>query len=241
MYHDRFSRNLSLIGLEGMEKLQKSRVAVIGLGGVGSAAAEALARAGVGCLVLIDGDTIKATNLNRQLTALESNLGKLKAFEVEKRLKDINPKLKTIVYADYVRAGKMDEFSLKETDYIVDAIDDMAAKLALILYADKESIPLISSMGMGRRLDPTQVRVADIYKTAACPLAKKLRSVLRKEGVRALKTVFSLEPPMKEKQVPRPSSEAALQTEEKFVGSMAFVPPAAGFALAAQVVRDLLG
>ncbi|MBR0208959.1 MAG: tRNA threonylcarbamoyladenosine dehydratase, partial [Oscillospiraceae bacterium] len=192
---DQFSRTRMLLGTEGVERLARARVAVIGLGGVGSYALEALARGGVGAFVLIDGDTLALTNLNRQILALHSTLGMPKTEAAARRVRDINPDAGICTRELFITAQNAGELPLEGCDYIIDAIDTVSAKLALTLRARELGVPIISSMGTGNRLDPTALRVADLADTSNDPLARVMRKELRRRGVEHLKVLCSSEPP----------------------------------------------
>ncbi len=217
-------RSISLIGEENIEKLKKSTVTVLGLGGVGSYAAEALARSGVGKLVLVDFSVIQSSNINRQIYALHSTVGKAKTILAAKRIADINPACEVVLFQEKITKETAGKF-LIETDAVIDAIDDIAAKVAVAKYCYENKIPLISSMGTGNKIDAQKLRVADIYRTKICPLAKKMRHELKKECVPELKVVFSEEPPMNRNVPP---------------SSMIFVPAAAGLLLAKEIIFSLL-
>jgi tRNA A37 threonylcarbamoyladenosine dehydratase len=223
-----FHRTELLIGPEGLAILGRSRVRVCGLGGVGSYAAEALARAGIGSLVLVDHDVICPTNINRQIHALTTTVGQPKVQVMAERLRKINPRLELILWQEFFTAEGAEVIFASPVDYVVDAIDTVPAKVDLILTARERGLPIVSSMGMGNKLDPTCLQVTDIAKTHTCPLAKAVRRRLRQAGVnKGVKVVFSTEPPLR---VPGGAP-----------GSISYVPPVAGFFLAACVIRDLLG
>ena len=235
---DQFSRTELLLGREGVERLARARVAVFGLGGVGGYAVEALARGGVGALDLIDSDRVSLTNLNRQILATHETLGRYKADAARDRVLSINPE--AVVNARRVFCGPdtAGEFDFARYDYVVDAIDTVTGKLALIQEAQAAGVPVISCMGAGNKLDPAAFRVADIYETSVCPLARVMRRELKRRGVRCLKVVYSQEPPR--------APEGALYQESlegevrrQGPGSCAFVVAAAGMLLAGEVVRDL--
>ncbi|HHW44535.1 MAG TPA: tRNA threonylcarbamoyladenosine dehydratase [Desulfotomaculum sp.] len=231
---DIFARTELLIGQEGLEVLQNSRVMVFGLGGVGSYAAEALARAGVGNLVLIDCDCVAPSNINRQIHALLSTLGKPKALLMAERTRQINPRLVVEARVERYTPGDGERFLSDTPDYVVDAIDDGQAKVDLLAGCVCRGIPVVSAMGAGNKLDPTAFRVADIAETAVCPLARVVRRRLRERGIHTgVKVVFSTEPPL-------PSRGTAPDNGRTVPGSISFVPPVAGFILAGVVVRDLL-
>ncbi|NLF80793.1 MAG: tRNA threonylcarbamoyladenosine dehydratase [Clostridia bacterium] len=222
-----FDRGLALIGKDGLARLAAASIAVCGLGGVGSYIAEVLARSGIGTLLLIDADTIAPSNINRQLCALHSTLGRPKAEIMAERIADINPACR--VEARRIMLTPGDDYAslFSGTDYIADAIDDLPAKIALIRYAHTRPIPLISAMGAGRRLDPTALAVADIAQTYGCPLARRLRKSLREQGIeQGVQVVFSSEPPR--------------ELREGKLGSMIFVPAAMGLLMASVIVRYLL-
>lgn len=238
---DRFSRTKLLIGTQKMEKLAASRVAVFGVGGVGGYTVEALARSGVGTLDLIDNDTVSITNINRQIIATQSTVGKYKVDVAKERVLDINPNAVVNVYQTFYLPETADQFDFSQYDYVVDAIDTVTGKIALAVQAEEAGVPLISSMGAGNKMDPTAFEVTDIYKTSVCPLAKVMRRELKKRGIKKMKVVYSKEEPM----TPL-AEEVALSMEEAGVrrqipGSMAFVPSVAGLIVAGEVVRDLVG
>lgn len=224
-----FSRTELLIGRPALDRLRKAKVVVFGLGGVGSYTVEALARAGIGHLVLVDYDTINLTNLNRQLIATHETLGRLKVEAARDRIMTINPEMIVDVHATMYLPGDPDRLKLfEQTDYIVDAVDNVTAKLDLAEQADRLSIPLISSMGTGNKLDPTRFEVADIFQTSVCPLCRVMRRELRKRGVKHLNVVYSREQPR-------------CQSEQTFPASISFVPPISGLIMAGEVVRHLIG
>lgn len=228
-----FSRIELLIGEEALLKLKNARVAVFGVGGVGGYTVEALARSGVGCLDLIDSDTVALTNLNRQIIALHSTLGKYKVDVAAARVKDINPDIIVHTYRTFFLPDTAEQFPFAEYDYVVDAIDTVTGKLTLVEYAKKTNTPIISSMGAGNKLDPTAFRVADIYKTKVCPLAKVMRRELKKRGIDKLKVVYSEEEPL----TPAPSDEVSGKRQTP--GSTAFVPSVVGLIIAGEVIKDL--
>lgn len=227
---EKFSRSVPLLGLEGIEKLKSSTVAVFGVGGVGGYAVEALARGGVGKLILVDGDDVAKTNINRQIIALTSTLGKNKAEVAAVRVKDINPDCLVIAKPVFFSKDTLDEFDFKSFDYIVDAIDDVQGKLLLAEKAQEFGVKIIASMGAGNKLDPTVFEVADIYKTSVCPLARVMRRELKKRGVEKLKVVYSKEEPIS------PIDEDG----KKVPSSVSFVPSVAGLILAGEVIKDLI-
>lgn len=233
---NQFSRTELLIGKEAVEKLKRSRVAVFGLGGVGSYTVEALARSGVGSLDLIDNDTVSLTNINRQLIAVHSTIGRLKTEVERDRVIDINPDIKVNIYNTFYSAGNSADFSFSEYDYIVDAIDTVASKLELITQAKKANVPIISSMGTGNKLNPTLFEVADISKTSVCPLAKVMRRELKKRSIENVKVVYSKEEPLK----PKFESEEVIESKRRVPASIVFVPSAAGMIIAGEVIKDLI-
>lgn len=238
---DAFSRTELLLGAQAMQRLQRAHVAVFGLGGVGSFAAEALARAGVGALTLIDNDTVSLTNRNRQLIALSSTTGQPKAAVMAARICDINPGCRvTPLELFYTPETALD---LSAFDYVIDAIDTVTAKLALIERCTALNVPLICCMGTGNKLDPSRFEVTDLYRTHGCPLARVLRQECKKRGIRRLKVVFSPEDPVR---IPPERFEALTGDRKGTAGrpvpaSISFVPPVAGFLLAGAAVRDLAG
>lgn len=249
MLQHSLSRTELLIGKDGLEKLRNSKVVVFGIGGVGSFTVEALARSGVGTLVLIDDDTICLTNLNRQIHATYDTLSKSKVEVMKERILSINKKCEVITHQVFVTADNIGDIVTEDVDYVVDAIDTITAKLALAVYCQDKNIKIISSMGTGNKLDPTQFKVTDIYKTKVCPLAKVMRYELRKRGVKALKVVYSEEVPMK----PQAEDVVTCKTgcvctggtkkcssKRQIPGSVSFVPPVAGMIIASVVIRDML-
>ncbi len=236
---DMLSRTRRLLGDAGVERLQRSTVAVFGLGGVGAAAAEALARGGVGALRLVDADCVEESNLNRQLIALRSTLGRPKVDVMRERVLDINPACQVQTRQAFLLPENIEQFPLAGVDYIVDAIDTVSAKLVLAEYAAAHGVPIISAMGTGNKLDPTRFAVADIFSTSVCPLCRVMRRELRRRGIGALTVVYSTEPPAdaQEAQVPAPGGPAGRTPP----ASVPFVPPVAGMILAGHVLRALAG
>ena len=227
---NQFSRTELLIGKEGTEKLQKAKVAIFGIGGVGSFVVEGLARAGVGNFILVDNDDICLTNLNRQIIATHKTLGMSKVEVAKQRILDINPNAKIEIRKEFF-TKESEEFIDKTVDYIIDCIDTVSSKIELILRAKNLDIPIISSMGTGNKLDPTKFEITDIYKTSVCPLAKVMRKELKNRGIDKLKVVYSKEEPIKIKQ----------NEEEKCkAGSISFVPSVAGLIIAGEVIKDLI-
>jgi tRNA threonylcarbamoyladenosine dehydratase len=245
-----FSRTELLIGAEGMARLEASTVAVIGLGGVGSYAAEALARAGIGALVLVDDDWVCVTNINRQLVAHRGTVGRAKVEVMRERVLEINPRIR--VEALRLRFGPDTAAAVLRPglSYVIDAIDALSAKVDLIVRAKAAGIPIVSSMGAGNKLDPTRLELADISVTSICPLARAVRKELRKRGVGSLKVVYSREPPLELKEAGNPclagcaydcpKRDESWSAPRQVPGSISFVPPVAGFIAASSVVRDLV-
>lgn len=231
---DWLSRTEMLFGPKALQRLAAARVAVFGLGGVGSYAAEALARSGVGALELIDSDTVSLSNLNRQLLATRSAVGRYKTDVAAMRIMDINPEAAVRTHRVFFTPETAGAFNFARYDYVVDAIDTVSGKIELITRAQAAGTPVISSMGTGNKLDPTAFQVADIYATAVCPLARVMRRELKKRGVKALKVVYSQEPPR------TPLAAPPAENGKTPPGSCAFVPPVAGLILAGEVVKDLL-
>lgn len=234
---NQFSRTELLIGKEGISKLQKSKVAIFGIGGVGSYVVEALARAGVGSFVLIDNDTVSLTNLNRQLIATYSTIGEYKVDVAKARVLDINPKAKVKVYKEFFMPDTKKKIITENLDYVVDCIDTVTGKIAIILECNALNIPVISSMGTGNKLDPSKFEITDINKTTICPLAKVMRKELRARGVKKLKVIYSKEEPLKPTEKPL---EEPKEGKRSVPGSISFVPSVAGLMIAGEIVKDLL-
>ncbi len=232
--NERFSRTELLLGKQAMERLAQARVAVFGVGGVGGYVVEALARSGVGTLDLIDRDVVSLSNINRQIIALTSTVGKLKTQAAAERAKDINPAIAVNEYPLFYTPETADRFDFSVYDYVVDAVDTVSAKIELVLQAQKAGVPIISSMGAGNKLDPSAFEIADIYKTSVCPLARVMRHELRARGVRHLTVVYSKEEP----RIPALQQKDS-ETGKNIPASIAFVPSAAGLLIASKVVRDL--
>ena len=236
---DAFSRTALLLGSEGMEKLKNARVAVFGLGGVGGYVAEALARSGVGALELIDHDTISKTNLNRQLLATMDTIGQPKAEAAKARVLSINPQAEVTARCAFYGPQTAEDFDFSRYSYVVDAIDTVTGKLALVTAAKQAGVPIISCMGTGNKLDPTRFQIADITKTSVCPLARIMRKECAKRGIKHLKVLFSTEDPL-------PSAPVDSLTEElpegrrALPGSVAFVPSVAGLIIAGEVIKDII-
>ena len=235
---EEWERSRLILGDEAMEKLSHSRVAVFGLGGVGGYVVEALARCGVGALDLIDNDRISVSNLNRQILATNATVGMLKTDAAEARIKAINPACRVTKHTCFYLPGTASQFDFTQYDYIVDAIDTVTGKLALVEEARRSGVPIISSMGTGNKLDPGALRVADISETAVCPLARIMRKELKKRGIEHLKVVYSREKPLEPTERIAPAPDAG---RRDVPGSVAFVPAVAGMLLAGEVVRHLSG
>ena len=227
-----FSRTEMLIGKDSVSHLKDCRVAVFGIGGVGGYVAEALARSGVGKLDLYDNDTVSPSNINRQIYALHSTVGRLKTTVAHERLKDINPEINVKENNMFVLPSNIDEIDFSVYDYVIDAIDTVSGKIAIIEKATKEKIPVISSMGTGNKTDPTRFKITDIYKTSVCPLARVMRYELKKREIKKLKVLFSEEEPFKPQQ-----TEA---TGKPVPASISFVPSVAGLIIAGEVIKDLI-
>lgn len=244
-----FSRTELLLGKNAMDRLSGSRVAVFGIGGVGGYVCEALVRSGVGRFDLIDDDKVCPTNLNRQIIATHKTLGRNKVDVMRERILDINPDAEVRTYKCFFLPENADEFPFEEYDYVVDAVDTVTAKIELVMKAQEKNVPIISSMGAGNKLDGSQFRVADIYKTKVCPLAKVMRRELKKRGVEKLKVVYSEEMPtrpIEDMDVADTGNDDSLsdtepmQTKRRAVpGSVAFVPSVAGLIIAGEVIKDL--
>ncbi|MGN0374014.1 MAG: ThiF family adenylyltransferase [Butyrivibrio sp.] len=228
---NQFSRTELLIGFEGITALSQCRVAVFGIGGVGGHVIEALARSGVGELDIIDNDKVSLTNLNRQIIALHSTLGRDKADVMEERILDINPECKVHKHKCFFLPENSDEFDFSRYDYIVDAIDTVTAKIHLAVMAKQAGTPIISSMGTGNKMNPMDFKVSDIYDTSVCPLAKVMRRELKKREITGLKVVYSTENPVK---------PGVCEEEKCKAGSNAFAPAVAGLIIASEVIKDLI-
>ena len=228
-----FCRTEALIGAQALQRLQQARVAIFGVGGVGGYVVEALARSGVGALDLVDNDTVAPSNLNRQIIALHSTLGQYKVDAARARVLDINPECRVQVHRMFYLPETAHLFDFSQYDYVVDAIDTVSGKLALVEQARTAGVPIICSMGAGNKLDPAAFEVADIFQTSVCPLARVMRTECRKRGIRHLKVVYSKEPPLRTSQADENGVRRAVPA------SIAFVPAAAGLVLAGEVVREL--
>ncbi len=236
---DNFSRTELLLGREAMHRLSESRVAVFGLGGVGSAAAEALARSGVGILDLVDHDIVSRTNINRQLIATELTVGREKVDVMKERIRAINPDAVVNTHACFYMPDTAAIFDLSVYDYIIDAMDTVTAKIELIVRAKAAGTPIISCMGTGNKLEPEKFEVTDISKTSVCPLAKVMRKELKERGIRKCRVVYSREVPITPVESEAAREEREASSRRSIPGSVSFVPPVAGMILAGEVIKDL--
>lgn len=232
---ERFSRTGRIFGADGMERLRNARVAVFGVGGVGSYIAEGLARSGVGHIDLIDSDEVDITNLNRQLEALSDTVGQPKAEAMKQRILQINPECHVVVHNCFFLPENSDDFDFAEYDYVADAVDTVTAKIELVMKAQRDGVPIISSMGTGNKLCPAMLEVADIYKTSVCPLARVMRQELKKRCVKKLKVVYSKEEPIKAM-----ASEEENAHRRSIPASAVFVPGTAGLIIASEIVKDII-
>ena len=231
---ERFSRTELLIGAENLKRLGRARIAVFGIGGVGGYVVEALARSGVGSLVLVDNDVVSLSNINRQMIALHSTLGRYKTEVMRERILDINPKAQVEIHTCFFLPENAEDFSFSSYDYVVDAVDTVAAKLEIIERAKRAGTPVISAMGAGNKLNPLAFAVQDIYQTQMCPLARVMRRELRKREIQSLKVVCSAEP------VLQPKGKREAGSRRVAPGSISYVPSVAGLLLAGEVIRDLI-
>ncbi len=246
---NQFSRTELIFGRQGMEKLEKSRVAVFGIGGVGGYAVEALVRSGVGCIDVIDDDKVCLTNLNRQILATRKTVGQYKVDVCEERMKEINPKVQINKHQCFFMPDNSQEFDFSAYDYVIDAIDTVTGKIELVMACQAAGTPIISSMGAGNKVDPTRFEVADIYKTSVCPLAKVMRRELKKRGVKKLKVVYSKEPALtpiedmaiscKTNCICPPGTARKCTARRAVPASNAFVPSVVGLIIAGEVIKDL--
>ncbi len=232
-----YSRTAMLLGEEAINKLKESRVAVFGIGGVGGYVVEALVRAGIGAIDLIDNDEVCESNLNRQIIATQSMLGMPKTEAMEARIRDINPKCKVNKYQCFYLPETAGQFDFTQYSYVVDAIDTVTGKIQLVMQAKEAGVPIISSMGTGNKLNPTELEVADIYKTSVCPLAKVMRRELKKRGIDSLKVVYSKEEPRTPLAEYKEQGESSVRRATP--GSVSFVPSVAGLIIASEVIKDL--
>ena len=238
---NQFSRTALLVGQGAIEKLQASRVAIFGIGGVGGYVAEALARSGVGCFDLVDNDTVALTNLNRQIIATHATIGQPKVQVMAERIHAINPEAVVHVHQCFFLPENAHEFDFFQYDYVVDAVDTVAAKIAIIMASKAANVPVISSMGAGNKMDPGKFQVADIFKTSVDPLARVMRQEMKKRGVKKLKVVYSTELPLTPVDELEGECHAEAPQRRALPGSTAFTPSAAGLLLASEVVKDLIG
>ncbi|MGN1423429.1 MAG: ThiF family adenylyltransferase [Oscillospiraceae bacterium] len=248
---NQFSRTELILGREAMDRLAAARVAVFGIGGVGSYTAEALVRSGVGAVDIIDDDRVCLTNINRQLFATRKTVGKYKVEVAEERLHEINPNAVITAHRVFYTPETAERFDFTRYDYVVDAIDTVTGKIGLIMQAKAAGTPIISSMGAGNKLDPTAFRVADIFDTSVCPLARVMRYELKKRGVKSLKVVYSKEKPItpieteeiscKKNCICPPGTERKCTARNQVPGSSAFVPPVVGLIIAGEVIKDITG
>lgn len=246
---NQFSRTQLLFGPEAMEKLRNSRIAVFGIGGVGGYAVEALARSGVGTLDLVDDDRVCLTNLNRQLHATRKTVGQYKVDAAKDRVEEINPNCRVNIYKTFYMPDTKDQFDFSAYDYVIDAIDTVTGKLTLVEAAKAANTPIICSMGAGNKTDPTAFRVADIYETSVCPLARVMRTECRRRGIKSLKVVYSTEQPIRPLEDPTiscrqhcicPPGTRKCTVRRDIPGSTAFVPSVVGLIIAGEVVKDLV-
>lgn len=247
---NQFSRTELLLGKEAMERLSRARVAVFGVGGVGGYAVEALVRSGIGAIDLIDDDKVCLTNLNRQIIATRKTVGQYKVDVMRQRILDINPDCRVEIHKCFYLPENQEEFDFRQYSYVIDAVDTVTAKIALVMQAKESGTPIISSMGAGNKLNPAEFEVADIYKTSVCPLAKVMRRELKKRGVKKLKVVYSKEQPLtpiddmavscRENCICPPGAEHKCTERRAIPGSTAFVPSVAGLIIASEVVKDLI-
>ena len=248
---NQFSRTQLLLGESAMQELANKRVAVFGIGGVGGYACEALVRSGIGAFDLIDDDKVCLTNLNRQIIATRKTVGRYKTEVMKERMLEINPNVDVRIHNCFFLPENADKFPFNEYDYIIDAVDTVTAKISIIMKANEFGIPVISSMGAGNKLDPTAFRVADIYKTRVCPLAKVMRRELKKRGVKKLKVVYSEEQPTRPIEdmsiscrtncICPPGAEHKCTERRDIPGSVAFVPSVVGLIIAGEVIKDIVG
>ncbi len=245
---NQFSRTELIIGKEGVEKLNDSKVAIFGIGGVGSFVVEGLVRAGIGKFILVDDDKVCLSNLNRQIIATKKTVGKNKVEVAKERILEINPNANVEIYQEFFMPESKEMFD-ESVDYIVDSVDTVTAKIELIIRAKKMNIPIISCMGTGNKLDPTQFEVTDIYKTSVCPLAKVMRKELKTRGIKNLKVVYSKEKPIKvdenlenscKTNISLSESKIKSSTKKRVPGSVSFVPSVAGLIIAGEVIKDIL-
>ncbi|MBU3229121.1 tRNA threonylcarbamoyladenosine dehydratase [Clostridium algidicarnis] len=244
------SRTELLIGEESLNKLKNKKVVILGIGGVGSFAVEALVRGGVGKLVLVDDDIICITNLNRQIHATYKTVGRVKVDVMKERILEINPDCEVTALRTYIDSNNMDKIITKDVDYVIDAIDSITSKIQVAIWCENNDKRLISSMGTGNKLDPTEFKVADIYDTKICPLCRVMRKELRRKGVKHLKVVYSVEEVLKpavdesiidkKESVSERDSSKMWAGKRQVPGSISFVPPVAGMIIAGEVIKDMI-
>lgn len=234
--NDFFSREEMLIGKEAVEKLNNSKVAIFGIGGVGSYVVEALARAGVGKFILVDNDVVSTSNINRQIIATTKTVGKAKVEVAKERILEINPDAEVEIYNEFFTTDSKPMFD-KNTTYIADCIDTVSGKIELCMQANELNVPIISCMGTGNKLNPTMLEVSDIYKTSVCPLAKVMRKELKARGIKKLKIVYSKEEPIK---IATGSTQEEQNSRKQTPGSISFMPSVAGLIIASEIVKDII-
>lgn len=233
---NQFSRTELLVGKKGIDKIQKVKVAIFGIGGVGSFVTEGLVRAGVKKFVLIDNDKVCLTNLNRQIIATRKTIGQYKVDVMKERILEINPDAEVEIYKEFFMPGSNLNIIKKDLDYVVDCIDTVTAKIEIVVQCKNLNIPIISAMGTGNKLDPSKLEITDIYKTNICPLAKVMRKELRKRNIDSLKVIYSKEEPIKPYNIPGCEGEHKKQTP----GSVSFVPSVAGLTIAGEIIRNII-
>lgn len=236
--NNQFSRTEMIIGKKGVQKLRSSKIAIFGLGGVGSFAVEALVRAGIENFVLIDNDTISLTNINRQLLATHKTIGKFKVDVAKERILEINPNAKIEIFKEFFLPSSKSKIITDDLDYVIDCVDTVTAKIEIIIRCKNLDVPVISSMGTGNKLEPSKLEITDIYNTNICPLAKTMRKELRKRNINNVKVIYSKEEPIKVSNVIDSSEEA--ESKKHVPGSISFVPSVAGLMIAGEVIRDIL-
>ncbi len=236
-----FTRTEALIGEIALQKLKESHVAVFGLGGVGGHTAEALVRSGIGAIDIVDSDKISGSNINRQIFALNSTVGRYKTEVAAERFYDINPECEIKPYTLFYDSGTANIFDFSKYDYVIDAIDTVSAKILIICNAAEVKTPVISCMGAGNKMNPGEFEIADIFETSVCPLARIMRQELRKRGIKQLKTVFSKEPPLKSDCTQSFGPSEQQSPCKRIPASIAFVPASAGLLIASEVIKDLIG
>lgn len=236
---DQFSRTKLLINSEGIEKLKKSKVAIFGIGGVGSYVVEGLVRCGIGSFKLIDNDKVDITNLNRQLMATHKTIGRFKVDVMKERILEINPEAKVEIYKEFFMKNSNTNIISNDLDYVFDCIDTITAKIEIVSQCKNLNIPVISAMGTGNKLDPSKFEITDIYKTSICPLAKIMRKELKRRNIDSLKVIYSKEEPIKT-QSNTIEIEENIQTRKKTPGSISFVPSVAGLMIAGEAIKDLI-